>query len=142
MDARREDVPEEWRISDELWSRIEPILPKRKRRARYPGRKPLPWRQVIEGIFYVLRTGCPWKAVPRVFGSGSTLHRYYQLLVNLGIFLELWKLALEEYDELKGIQWEWQCLDGATTKAPLGGEKNRAKPYRSGQVRDQTLVAY
>jgi len=142
MDAWREEVPEEWRIPDELWRRIEPKLPERQRRHRHPGRKPLPWRRVIEGIFYVLRTGCPWKAVPRMFGSGSTLHRYYQLLVKQGVFVELWKLALEEYDDLKGIQWEWQSLDGATTKAPLGGEKNRAKSHRSGQVGNQTLVAY
>jgi len=29
---------------------------------------------------------------------------------------------------LKGIQWDWQSVDGAMTKAPLGGEKNREKP--------------
>ena len=42
---------------------------------------------------------------------------------------------------LRGIQWKWQSLDGATTKAPLGGEKNRAKPDRSGQVGRQAVDA-
>jgi transposase len=141
MGATKERISEEWRIPDALWERIEPLLPKRKRRRRYPGRKPLPWRQVLDGIFYVLRTGCQWKAVPTEFGSGSSVHRYFQELVKRGIFGELWKVALEEYDKLEGIQWEWQSIDGAMTKAPLGGEKNRAQPDRSGQVRHQTVLA-
>jgi len=83
----------------------------------------------MDGIFYVLRTGCQWKAAPREFGSGSSLHRYFQQLVAAGVFEKLWTLALEEYDTLKGIQWDWQCIDGAMSKAPLGGEKNRAQSH-------------
>jgi transposase len=142
MGAKAERISEDWRIPDSLWERLEPLLPKRKRRRRYPGRKPLEWRQVLDGIFYVLRTGCQWKAVPREFGSGSSLHRYFQKVVALGLFARLWKLALEEYDDLKGIQWEWQCIDGAMSKAPLGGGKNRAQSHRSGQVGDQAVRAY
>jgi hypothetical protein len=44
-------------------------------------------------------------------------------------------MALEDYDELKGIDWSWQSMDGAMTKAPLGGGKNGSKPYGSGQKR-------
>ncbi len=128
MSATKERISDQWRIPDELWERMEPLLPKRKRRRHRRGRKPLPWRQVIDGIFYVLRTGCQWKAAPAEFGSGSSLHRYFQRLVRSGIFAELWKLALEEYDELKGIQWEWQSIDGAMTKAPLGGEATGPNP--------------
>lgn len=135
-------IGDAWRIPDALWERLEPLLPRRKRRRTHPGRKPLPWRQVIDGIFYVLRTGCQWKAAPAEFGSGSSLHRYFQRLVAKGIFARLWRIALEEYDELEGIQWNWQSIDGAMTKAPLGGEKNRAQPHRSGQTRNQTIVAY
>lgn len=142
MGAKSERISEEWRIPDALWERIEPLLRERKRRERYPGRKPLPWRQVLDGIFYVLRTGCQWKAAPREFGSGSTLHRYFQQLVKLEVFVQIWAIALEEYDQLKGIQWEWQCIDGAMTKAPLGGEKNWAQSHRSGQVGHQAVCAY
>ncbi len=142
MAAKAERISEDWRIPDALWERMKHLLPKRKRRRRYPGRKPLEWRQVMDGIFYVLRTGCQWKAAPREFGSGSSLHRYFQNLVACGLFERLWKIALEEYDELKGIQWEWQCIDGAMSKAPLGGEKNRAESHRSGQVGHEALRAY
>ncbi len=41
-------------MSDELWDRLEPLLPQRERRFRYPGRKPLPDRDVLCGILYVL----------------------------------------------------------------------------------------
>ena len=49
------------------------------------------------------------------------------------MFLKLWGIALEDYDELKGFDWSWQSMDGAMTKAPLGGEKNRPKSYGQGQ---------
>jgi putative transposase len=48
--------------------------------------------------------------------------------VELSVFEKLWRVALEEYDELKGIDWEWQSLDGAMNKSPLGGEKTGKSP--------------
>lgn len=84
----RKQVEEAWRLPDELWQRVEPLLP-RRRRSRKGGRPPLPYRQVLDGIFYVLRTGCHWKAVPPEFGSGSSLHRYFQRFVKRGIFEKL-----------------------------------------------------
>ena len=115
-------VAREWRMPDEMWERIEPLLPRLRKHPR-GGRPWIDNRKIADGIFYVLRTGCQWKAVPREFGSGSTLHRRFQQWVQRGVFRKLWQAGLMEYDELKGIQWEWQALDGAMTKAPLGGEK-------------------
>ena len=45
-----------------------------------------------------------------------------------GVFLELWKAGLQEYDEAKGLDWEWLSMDGAMTKAPLAGEKTGKNP--------------
>lgn len=129
-----------WLLPDALWERLDPLLPK-YRVSRQGGRPRLPMRQIANGIFYVLRTGCQWKAAPREYGSGSTLHSYFQEWTKLGIFRKLWKAALREYDELKGIQWEWQSMDGAMTKSPLGGEKNREKPDRSRKTRCQAVRA-
>jgi transposase len=81
-------VDQAWRISDDLWQRIEPLLPV-YRRSRQGGRKRVMLRPVMDGIFYVLRTGCQWKAVPPEFGSGSTLHRYFQEWVARGVFRDL-----------------------------------------------------
>jgi transposase len=125
-------------IPDVLWERMEPVLPNYKRSCK-GGRPRLPLRNVVTGVLYVLRTGCQWKAMPKGFGSGSALHAYFQEWVQRGVFRKLWQLALQEYDDLQGIDWQWQSLDGAMTKAPLGGEKNREKPDRSWQVGRQTI---
>ena len=81
-------IDEAWRIPDELWQRIEPLLPKYPKNPK-GGRPRLQLRKVMDGIFYVLRTGCHWKAVPPEFGSGSSLHRYYQRFVKRGNFKKL-----------------------------------------------------
>lgn len=117
-------------IPDSLWRRALPLLPNYKPSPK-GGRPRLSLRKVLTGILYVLRTGCQWKAMPQEFGSGSAIHAYFQEWVAQGVFRKLWQVALQEYDDLKGIDWEWQSLDGALTKAPLGGEKNREKPDRS-----------
>jgi transposase len=129
-----------WSIPEGLWDRMRLFLPK-YRISPKGGRPRSDLRKIADGIFYVLRTGCQWKAAPKEFGSGSTLHRYFQEWVRCGAFRKLWKYCLRRYDALRGIQWKWQSLDGATTKAPLGGEKNRAKPDGSGQIRRQAIDA-
>lgn len=137
-----DEFPSEFHsVPEVLWERMQQVLPKYQASPR-GGRPRLPLRRVVAGILYVLRTGCQWKAMPREFGSGSAIHAYFQEWVARGTFAQLWKLALEEYDDLAGVDWEWQSLDGAMTKAPLGGEKNRQKPYRSRQVGRQTVGAH
>ena len=125
-------------IPNALWERIDLLLPVYKASPK-GGRPRLKMRNVVGGILYVLRTGCQWKAMPKQFGSGSAIHAYFQEWVELGVFEELWKVALTEYDELKGIDWKWQSMDGAMTKSPLGGEKNREKPDRSWQAWRQAI---
>jgi len=130
-----------WRIPDGLWHRMELFLPK-YRTSPKGGRPREKLRKVADGIFYILRTGCQWKAAPKEFSSGSTLHRYFQDWTRRGIFHRLWKYCLRQYDKHHGIQWNWQSLDGATTKAPLGGEKNRAKSHGSRQIGRQAFDAH
>ena len=130
-----------WILPDKLWERMEVLLPTYSGQPK-GGRPRKNLRDVANGIFYILRTGCQWKAVPREYGSGSTLHRYFQQWVAAGVFRRLWKNCLLEYDELKGIQWNWQSVDGAMTKSPLGGKKYRQKPDRSWQAGHQTIGAH
>ena len=127
-------------IPEKLWRHMEPLLPKYAKSAK-GGRPRADLRGVADGIFYVLRTGCQWKALPQRFGSASTVHRYFQEWVRRGVFRRLWKACLRKYDQRRGIGWRWQSLDGATTKAPLGGEKDRQKPDRSRQARRQAVGA-
>jgi transposase len=125
-------------LPDTLWERIDLVLPLYPK-SKNGGRPRLSLRKVVCGILYVLQTGCQWKAMPKQFGSGSAIHAYFQEGVARGVFAELWTLALSEYDALKGIDWKWQSMDGAMTKSPLGGEKNREKPDGSRQAGRQSL---
>ena len=75
--ARRDAEPTIWRIPDDLWLIVRHVLPPGEQR-RSRGRPWIDSRRIVDGVLYVLRTGCQWKAVPREYGSGSTVHRRFQ----------------------------------------------------------------
>ncbi len=135
-----------WTVSDDLWAKVAPLIPKRQRlrRKRYRrkpggGRKPVPPRRAFEAIVYVLRTGCQWKALPQTqFGSPSSIHKYFLAWKRAGVFVRLWRKGLAEYDELEGIAWWWQSVDAALVKAPLAQEAVGPNPTDRGKKRDQT----
>ena len=119
-----------FRISDKLWTVLQPVLPVHVNTHRFGGGRPrVPDRECADGIFYVLRTGCQWKALDQTeLCAGSTAHDRYQEWVEAGVFLKLWQAGVEQFDELKGIDWAWLSMDGAMTKAPLGGEDTGPNP--------------
>jgi putative transposase len=124
---------DDYRMPDELWEQMEEILPK------YPtspkgGRPRADLRGVADAIFYRLRTGCQWNAIPPELAPGSTAHDYFQQWTELGVFDQLWSMAVEIYDDLVGLDWQWQSVDGAMTKAPLGGEKTGKNPTDRGKL--------
>ena len=127
-------------ISDELWGVLHPLLPVHVNTHRFGGGRPrVPDRDCADAIFYVLRTGCQWQALDQTeLCAHSTAHDRFQEWVRAGVFLTFWQAGLEQFDELKGVDWEWVRMDGAMTKAPLGGEKNRPQSHRPGQERSET----
>lgn len=79
-----------------------------------------------------MRTGCQWSALNQTtLCAKSTTHDRLQAWAGAGVFLRLWQTGVEQFDELQGLDWDWLSLDGAMTKAPLGGEKNRSQPHGS-----------
>lgn len=133
-----------WTVSDAFWRKVEPLIPVRQRDAnrsylRKPGagRKPMPARQIFSAIVYVLRTGCQWKALPREFGAASAIHAHFQRWHQDGFFLKLWQAGLAEYDEMEGIGWRWQSIDGAMGKAPLAKQCVGSNPTDRGKKRAQ-----
>jgi transposase len=131
-----------FRISDELWALREPLLPEHKTTHRFGGGRPrVPDRQCADGIFFVLRTGCQWNALSATgICPSSTAHDRFQQWIEEGFFLRFWQAGLAEYDAFNGIDWSWLSMDGAMTKAPLAGEKNRSQSHGSGQDRHETLA--
>jgi putative transposase len=72
-------------------------------------------------------------------GASSTVHDRYQEWERLGFFERLWRAGLLEYDELEGIEWEWQAIDGAMSKAPFFRQRrDRQEPHRSRQDGHET----
>ena len=108
------------KVPDKLWDEIRLLLPKEKS-SDTVGRPVIPFRKVLDGILYVLRTGCQWKMLPQEYGSGSTIHRRFQQWNELDIFKKIWIRLLKIYDNLIGINWTWQSIDSISIKSPLGG---------------------
>ena len=94
-------------------------------------------RKVFEAIVYVLRTGCQWKAMPKEFGSASSVHKYFLEWKRQGVFIRIWRAGLAEYDEMEGIAWAWQSIDGAMVKAPLAIEAVGPNPTDRGKKWDK-----
>ena len=119
-------------ISDEFWNKIKPFLPSPKPKKK-AGRPREDDRKIMNGIFYLLRTGCQWKALPECYGAPSTVHDRFQEWQRDGFFERMWQAGLLDYDIEKGLEWEWQAIDGAMTKAPLGGAGTGANPTDRGK---------
>lgn len=110
-----------WRdVPEAFWALAEPLLPPDPV-SPLGGRPPKPHRTILNGVLYVLRTGCQWKMLPREYGSGSVAHAHFQAWVKQGVFGRLWKLCLKEYDDLQGIDWKWQAVDSVSVSAPVKG---------------------
>ena len=116
-----------WTVSDELWGRVVPLIPPTPSHAK-GGRTRMDDRQAFTAIVYVLRTGIQWNALPRDLGASSTVHDRFQEWEKAGLFRTLWAAGLTDYDELEGIDWRWQALDGVMTKAPFGGAATGPNP--------------
>jgi transposase len=140
---------ESWVVTDDFWRRVEPFIPVRepnadKQYVRKPGagRPRKPARLVFEAVIYVLRTGCQWKALPKErFGSASAVHTRFLEWEAAGVFQALWKAGLAEYDQMEGIAWRWQSIDGAMFKAPLAQEAVGPNPTDRGKKGEQAPPA-
>ena len=115
-------MPTIWRVPDELWEKIEPILAEHDP-PRKTGRPRVDRRAVLlDAIVLRLRTGCQWNRLPKEeFPDDSTVHRTFQRWVETGVLDRLWAALVEECEELGGVNWEWQAADGAMGKARFGG---------------------
>lgn len=131
-----------WRLPDELWEQMEPLLPPRKPHPLGCHNPRVSDRSAMDAILFVLRTGSQWNALNGTgICSSSSAHRRFQEWVDAGVFEAFWQLGLLSAAALQEIDWSWLSLDGAMTKAPLGGEKNRPQSYGSRQRRRQAQCA-
>jgi putative transposase len=95
---------EAYRISDDLWEQIKPILPPELPRPR-GGRPRMDRRKAMEAILYVFRTGCEWKSIPPDLGSPGAVRRRFLEWQDAGLFQRMWQAGLMEYDEMREMVW-------------------------------------
>jgi len=108
-------------MSDDFWRQVEPLLEPFERR-KSGGRTPLDFRVILNGILYLLKTGCQWDCLPTCYGAKSTLHEHFQAWAHAGVMADLFRLLAREYERQEGIQWTWQSMDGALVQAPVRGQ--------------------
>src|SRR6266545_1563614 len=109
-----------WRIPDEVWAQMEPLLPERPAHPLGCHNPRVPDREAMNAILLVLRTGMQWNALSATgICSCSSAYRRFREWAEAGVFLEFWRRGLLAYDDQTGIEWEWLALDGALGKAPL-----------------------
>jgi transposase len=114
-----------WIVSDELWELVAPLLPKRERRFRYPGRKRLPDRQALCGILFVLHTGIAWQHLPAElgFGSGVTCWRRLDEWQRAGVWERLHELLLARLRAAGEIEWSRAVVDSSQIQAKKGAPR-------------------
>jgi len=112
-----------------LWKRIKKLFPK-TRKKRGKGRPPADNRAILNGIWYILWTGCQWKAVKRDwFGvASSVLHERFQTWQAIGLFEKIMTIMVKFYNKRRKIKWKWQAIDSKSCPSPLGGTQTGNNP--------------
>jgi transposase len=119
-----------WIVSDELWSLIEPLLPKPGQKL-VAGRPRVPDRQALCGILFVLHTGIQWEYLPQElgFGSGMTCWRRLAAWNEAGVWDRLHAVLLTKLRVAKQLDWSRAVIDSSHVRAARRGPK--ADPARS-----------
>jgi len=124
--ATAKDDPTIWRVDDELWALLAPILKSEKARKK-PGRPRRDDRAIFDGLIWLARTGAQWSQLPREFGPKSTVHERFSEWVASGALERAWAALLREYDGEIGLDWTWLAADGCIVRAPFGQKGGLAR---------------
>jgi transposase len=130
-----------WLVPDDLWARIEPLLPVRERGLGGPGRPPLDDRKCLQGILFVLHTGIQWEWLPQElgFGSGMTCWRRLRDWHQAGVWDRLHQALLTELHRADKLDWSRAVIDGSHRQARRGGPKRgRARSTARDRARSTT----
>ena len=118
-------------IDDSLWTIVQPLLPTRTRRRRFPGRKPISDRAALTGILFVLKTGMAWRDLPLELdcGSGMTCWRRLRDWQKAGVWEELHRELLRRLHVADRIDWSRAVVDSSNVRAVFGGfKRGRTRP--------------
>jgi transposase len=127
-----------WRLPDRLWAMMEPLLPFPPAQPR-GGRPPVPARRAMEAIWFVMRTGCPWRALDATTpGSSATAERRFREWKRAGVFERLHRASLDAAHASGAIDWAFLAVDGHHVKAPLSRTQKGGRRGSTGASRAQS----
>ena len=121
-----------WRVSDQLWERLAPLLADPARRFRHPGRSRYSPRECLEGILYVLYTDTPWLQVPyRELGlpSGETCRRRLEEWTRRGLLAQALVVLQQELAQAQRLDWSRVIVDASLVEAKKGARRSRARSW-------------
>lgn len=101
-------------LTDEQWTKIEPLLPPQKPRV---GRPAVDHRKVINGILWILRTGAPWRDLPERYGSVGTVSSRFYRWRQAGVWDRLFAQVQQAVDGAGRLDWEVHYVDGTSVRA-------------------------
>jgi transposase len=129
-------------LSDDLWNEIAPLLPAEPPKPK-GGRPRISDRQALTGILFVLRTGCPWDAVPAELGVGSgvTCWRRLRDWQAAGVWDRLHQRLLDRLGSRGRIDWSRASIDAASVPAKKG-EVRPARIPRTGASRARNATSW
>lgn len=109
-------------VGDRLWELIEPLIPPRPAARRPGGRPRIDDRTALEGILFVLDTGCRWRDLPPQlgYGSGHTAWRRLPEWPDAGVWDRLHQLVLDELSDAQPLDWSRACIDGVSVRSKRG----------------------
>ena len=108
-------------VPDDLWEAIEPLLPAEPLKPK-EGRPRIPDRYALGGIIFVLRTGCPWRLLPKLFGcgSGTTCWQRLRDWQQAGVWHRLHETLLNWLGDEARIAWSRASVDSLSVRAKRG----------------------
>ncbi len=94
---KREKYPSD--LTDDQWNELTPLLPGAK-----PGGRPrtVDLREVMNGILYILRSGCPWRMAPHDLPPWGTLYKYFRLWTRDGTWERIHETLRPKVREAEG----------------------------------------
>lgn len=124
--SMRISSPPQRLVSDELWELVAPLIPPAPA-PRGPGGRPrVDDRAVLEGILFVLHTGCRWRDLPIElgYGSGVTCWRRLRTWQEAGVWEALHQRVLDELGRGGQIDFERYLIDAVAVRAKRGAKKS------------------
>lgn len=114
MILRPQKPPHRGELTERQWNRLQPLLPAQKPHTGCPSKD---HRTVINGILWILRTGAPWRDLPRRYGAWQTVSGRFYHWRRIGLLQEILQTLQQQADAEGKLNWQIHHVDGSVVRA-------------------------